>query len=170
MAAPAAAAPGGNPYNRRTQHDNRALFNSTARPLWDRIMGEDHIKFNDIQLTDLEGDNSVVLMSTFANRIASNPPISNHTRRPIAASTLEEVINVLVRELKHRFRNVSQNLPDLFPEDEVKAWKKKIKDGRSRIMMEGADDTELFKSTFPIPPEHSARTFLFPTQDFPDPE
>ena len=43
----------------------KLFFNSTARPLFDRVMAEKGCTFDTTGLLDLEGDNSLMLMSEF---------------------------------------------------------------------------------------------------------
>jgi hypothetical protein len=62
-------------YARNTQHDPDAALNSTYKPLWNRVM-DDYPSFDQISLSDLRGENSLLLFSTFANRMAANPPVS----------------------------------------------------------------------------------------------
>ncbi len=157
-----------NPYSRDTGHNPEAFWTSTAKPVFDRVM-LDFSTFDNLGLPDLVGDNSLLLMSTFANRVGSNPPLSGHTNRPYSTSTLKNVLLAVIRKLEQKFSNSIHNLPDLFPEDEVTKWKKKIQDGRNRTLMEGEEESDVFKNTFPIPIQHSARTTLLPSQDFPDP-
>ena len=154
-------------FQRDTGHNPEALWESTAKPLFDRVM-QDFARFDNISLMDLVGDNSILLMSTFANRLANSPPISPHTNKPYSSSTLKAVLQKVVYKLKQKFANATNNLPELFPDDELAKWKKRIQDGRNRTLMEGEDESDVFKNTFPIPREHSARTILFPSQDFPD--
>ena len=63
------------PYDWNTQHDPNRLLNSTAKPLWNRVMQADFMSFDSIQLEDLRGENnSIMMFSTFANHVATNPP------------------------------------------------------------------------------------------------
>jgi hypothetical protein len=71
-----------------------------------------------------------------------------------------------VDRLKRKFQGQSQET--LFPEAEVSWWKKTVIDGCNRTMMEGENENDLFKNTFPIPRKHSDRTRLFPFNDFQD--
>jgi hypothetical protein len=54
----------------------------------------------------------------------------------------------------------------LFPEDDVQQWKKKLRDQHQRVMMEGADESDLPKAGFPLPRVNSQRTVLFDTDNF----
>jgi hypothetical protein len=75
-------------YNRNTHHDPDSVFNSTAKPIWNRVMN-DYFSYNNISLSDLTGENSVLLFSTFANCLASSPPVSAHTKKPYVSDTLK---------------------------------------------------------------------------------
>lgn len=156
-------------YARDTQHNPDAFWTGTAKPLFGRVMASEGYKsFDDIVWEDLEADNAVVMMSDFVNRCGANPPISPHTNRPYAATTLVDALSHIIRQLKLKFRTQLLNQPEMFPEDEVKGWKKQLTNNRNRTLMEGLDETEVLKSCFPIPREHTGRTLLFRYQDFPD--
>ena len=85
-------------YSRTTNHDSNAFWNSTGRKLFDKVMESYPLKFDDIGLEDLEGDNSLVLMSEFVERCARSPPISKHTKRPFASTTLQDTLTIGIGE------------------------------------------------------------------------
>ena len=101
----------------------------------------DHVKFDDIVWSDLEGDNSALLITTFVTRLANSPPISPQRNQPYSSATLKEVLGHVVRRLRAKFG--SQSSTEIFPDEEVKRWKKKIQDGRNRTMMEGEEESEI---------------------------
>ena len=43
-----------------------------------------------------------------------------------------------------------------------------MKDDRNRTLMEGADESDVMKNTFPLPRKQGMRCRILPTQDFPD--
>ena len=146
------------------------LWNATAKPLWNDRM-RDYGTFDSITEDDLVADNSILLMTTFCNRVAADPPVSKKTKRPLQCETLKSVLTTIINKFKSKFaRGLPPNAPALFPDDEIKRWKKILKDGKSRTLMEGDQDGELFKNCFPIPKQHSKRTALFPAQDFRTPQ
>jgi len=81
--------------------------------------------------------------------------------------TLKSVLTTIIGKFSDKFaRGLPPNAPALFPDDEIKSWKKIFKDGNSRMLMEGDQDSELFKKCLPIPKQHTNRTTLFPAQNF----
>ena len=159
----AAAAAGGGDWTRETNHDPDASWNSTHRPLFDQVMLGTGMSFANISMEDLEAENGLLLMTEFVNRCAANPPISNHTQRPFGTQTLQNCVGAVVRKLQEKFRS-----PNMFPTEEVQKWKKKLRDNHNRVQMQGEDETDVLKGTFPIPREHSNRTRLYPPDDFTD--
>ena len=152
---------------RQTGYDSEAEWNSTYKPLWEKCMP--HIgNFDNIGIDDLVGDNSIVIMTTFAKNLA-NAEDSRHTKRPYSTTTLTNTLNACIHRLKVKFRNESQNLPNFFPDDHVKKWRAIVKDGRNRNAMQGDKESDLFRNTFPIPRQPSLRTVLFFEDDIRDP-
>jgi hypothetical protein len=88
-------------YARITQHDPDSSFNATYKPLWNRIM-DNHPSFDNITLSDLLGENSILLFSIFVNCLAANPPVSAHTKKPFSSNTLKSAIGALVDALKRK--------------------------------------------------------------------
>ena len=146
-----------------------ALWRSTAKPLFDKKMA-DWGKFDNIALSDLRGDNSILLMTQFCQRVANDPPISRTTKAPHSNDTLKNVLMKTIQKFKEKFDGQTDNLPTLFPEASTSQWKKIMLRGKSRTLMEGDKEGELFKSCFPIPKQHSGRTILFPADDFTNPQ
>ena len=159
----------GNPagYSRNTNHDPDSFWNSTGIKLFDSVMSASNIKFSDIGLDDLVGDNSIVLMSEFVQHCGRNPPVSTHTKRPYSASTLMDTLSGAVRKLCSKFRNESADLPPLFSDDMVQSWRKKLKDNHHRTLMQGEDESDVMKNIFPLPRKHGLRTSILPSQDMP---
>jgi len=152
---------------RQTGYDSEAEWNSTYKPLWEKCMP--HIgNFDNIGIDDLVGDNSIIIMTTFAKNLA-NAEDSRHTKRPYSTTTLTNALNACIHRLKVKFRNESQNLPNFFPDDHVKKWRAIVKDGRNRNAMQGDKESDLFRNTFPIPRQPSLRTVLFFEDEIRDP-
>lgn len=155
-------------WQRDTGHNPDAAWISTYRPIWNAIMSHDYGNFDSIAETDLVGDNSILLMSTFATRCSNNPPISRLTGRPYSSDTLKQAIGKFVQKFREKFGDTN-NERNFFPQEQIEKWKRQVARGRSRTMMEQDGETELFKNLFPIPQEHSIRTRLLPLSDFTSP-
>jgi hypothetical protein len=56
---------------------------------------DDYPSFDQISLSDLCGENSLLLFSTFANQMAANPPVSLHTGKPFIGDTLKQCVGTL---------------------------------------------------------------------------
>ena len=157
-------------FARDTGHNPEAFWESTAKPLFDRVMAGHGISFDNIGMDDLVGDNSIRMMSEFTTRCKRNPPVSTHTKRPFSTDSLKKCLLAVIRKIKEKFGNqVDQNAPEMFPENSIAQWKKQLQDDYNRNMMQGEDESEVLKNVFPIPREHCDRTKLFPGHDFPDP-
>jgi len=160
--------PNTNNYARQTNHDPDATWTSTFKPLWNRTMS-DHILFDAIAFDDLRGELSIQLMSTFSNRLAETIPISPHTKKPFSPDTLKKSLMACIWKLKSKFGTLLRaDDPPLFPDADITAWCNQIKNSNRRSLMEGEDESNLFKSTFPIPTSHGPRTILLPEHDIPN--
>ena len=157
-------------YSRDVQHNPNQFWRSTGKRLWDSVMSAAGFAFDGIGIEDLEGDNSISMMSEFVIRCARSPPISPRTKQPFATSTLVDCLLTAIRELQKKFASNMQNRPELFPENEVRQWKKQLKDNQNRMLMRGDDESEILKNTFPLPQKHvHPHTNFFPANDFPEP-
>jgi len=145
------------------------LWTCAAEPLFDKKMA-DWGKFDNTALSDLRGDNSILLMTQFCQRVANDPPISRTTKAPHSDDTLKDVLMKTMQKFKEKFDGQTDNLPALFPDASTSQWKKILVRGKSRTLMEGDKEGGLFKSCFPTPKQHSRRTILFPADDFTDPQ
>jgi len=144
------------------------LWTCTAKPMFDKKMA-DWGKFDNIALNDLKGDNSILLMTQFCQRVANDPPISRTTKAPYSHDTLKNVLLKIIQKFKEKFAGQTDNLPPLFPDASTSQSKKIMQHGKSRTLMEGDKEGELFKSCFPIRKQHSRHTILFPVDDFTNP-
>jgi len=165
----AAAANNNNSCARAVNAPADNLWICTAKPLFDKKM-TDWGKFDNIALSDLRGDNSILLMTQFCQRVANDPLISRTTKAPHSNDTLKNVLMKTIQKFKEKFDGQTDNLPTLFPEASTSQWKKIMLRGKSRTLMEGDKEGELFKSCFPIPKQHYGRTVLFPADDFTNPQ
>lgn len=120
--------------------------------------------------SDVEGDKGIQLVSLFAAAVIENPPISNR-RKPYSNQTLVSAFKKCVDMIRARFvgqEPVADRAAFLDPK-EIDVLCKRIRDGHNRTMMQGEKESELYKSCFPIPREHSHRTRLLPEHDFQTP-
>lgn len=146
-------------HGRVTEHPvNNAFWNSTGRIVWQQVMGSDYA-FNTLEESDVIADNGIELMSTFVQRCIANPPYSHQRREVYAPKSLEKTLRNAVYMLKRKFPIAE------FPDDDMKEWLKALKDGNRRTLMEGNDESDVFKKVFPIPPEHTQHTTLLPEHD-----
>ena len=97
--------PDDNDYQREMNYNDQTQWLSTCKPLFNRVMFDEVGSFDEIKLTDLEGERSIQLMSTFANRMASNPPVSLHTKAPFKKGTLIATLMQVMHKLKTKFGN-----------------------------------------------------------------
>ena len=155
-------------YSREVQHDPDSFFTSTGKPLWDRVMSQGSICFDDIGVDDLIGELSLKLMGEFVSRCVSSPPVSLRTKKPFGAKTLQDTVSTVARKLKSRFANELKDRPDIFPVDDINKLRSRIKDGRNRVMMEGDEESDVLKDTFPLPKQHSDRTNMHSGDNFRD--
>ena len=121
------------------------FWNGTGVKLFDPVMAPSNIEFSKIGLDDLVGDNSVVLMSEFVQLCARNPPVGRHT------NASQDTLSGAVRKLEAKFESQTANLPPLFPDEMVQSWRRKSKDNFNLTMMQGEDESNVLKNTFPPP-------------------
>ena len=100
-----------------------SLWTSTAKPMFDKKMA-DWGKFDNIALSDLRGDNSILLMTQFCQRVANDPPISRTKKAPYSFDTLKNVLMKIIQKFKEKFAGQTDNLPPLFPDSSISQWKK----------------------------------------------
>ena len=81
---------------------------------------------------------------------------------------MADTLSGAVRKLKAKFAPQIANLPPLFPEDMVQSWRRKLKDNFNRTMMQGEDESDVLKNTFPLPRKQELRTRMLPSQDIPE--
>jgi hypothetical protein len=147
-------------FSREINHNPDAFWNSTGLKVWNQVMGPE-LKFDNIAWSDLEGGNSIQLMSDFCQRCKCNPPISQITKAPYAGPTLQQALGAVVRKLQVKFGSFNEN-KEIFYEADVRHWKKVVKGDLSRNLMEAAEESDLFKAFYPIPREQSAKSAFLP--------
>jgi hypothetical protein len=72
-------------------------------------------------------------------------------------------------KLKTKFADqICQNPGDYFTDNAVAQCKKELRNDRSRNLIEGDDNSDLFDGVYPLPRKHSAATMLLPVHHFLD--
>ena len=158
----------GDNFGRETHHNPDAFWNSTGKKVWQIVMAPLGLDYENIGWDDLVGDNALQLMTDFCNRCRSNPPVSDQTKAPYGVASLQNTLGAVIRLLQVKFSVKLQNQPEMFPQEEVKKWRRQLKNDHNRGHMQGDDESEVLKSCFPIPRNHNKRTVLFSFDDFPD--
>ena len=154
-------------YGRDTAHNDNAFWESTGLYCWNRVMVDSGMTFENIGWEDIEGDNSVSLMNVFRASAKNNPPPRQDGKGALKVDSILSTFSMGVKKLKDRFRAQIRNDPtgDYFPEEVEKDIRKKIKGDYGRSQMEGADDSDLFKGTYPLPRKHNEKTLMFPLEE-----
>ena len=157
-------------HGREVGHNENALWESTGLFLWNQVMVDAGMKFDDIEWEDMEGGNAVDIMRAFVTSCRNRPPTQRRENKPYDSNTVVKVFQTGLHRLKMKFtEQIRQNPGDYFPEEVIGQCKKALRNDRSRNMMEGDDDSDLFEGIYPLPRKHSAATLLSPIHHFPDP-
>ena len=150
-------------YGRETNHDPDRVWNSTGKYLWDQVMADAGMKFDSIGWEDLEGGNSIAVMRAFVESCRVKPPMQRNGNDPYDSNTVVKAFSTGMLKLKLKFEAQIQQFPgDYFPEEYANECKSLLKKNRSRNLMEGDDDTDLFKGLYPLPCKHSISTMFSP--------
>ena len=162
--------PNANNFGRDFNHDGDRTWNSTGKYIWDQVMRESGYTFDNIAWSDLEADNSSVVMREFVLSCRRNPPIRRDNSGPYDSDSVLKSFNAGIYKLQRKYATqIRANPGDYFNEDEVKECRTLLHKNRSRNLMEGDDDSDLFKGIYPLPKKHSTKTRLFPLGEPPDP-
>ena len=165
---------GGN-FGRTTQHhDPDSFWRSTGCYIWDQVMGDAGPKFSDIAVADLEGDNSMQMLTNFKDRAINRPPIQKNGSAPYAVKTVATALRtlprMLIKKLYPHLGTVAHEAKknEFFPDADVKKLSNAVAEKTSRVLMEGHGVAgDIGKKTHPIPREESDRTRVFPPDDIP---
>jgi len=84
-----------NSYTRAVNAPAENLWISTAKPMFDKKLAG-WGKFDNIAIRDLRGDNSILLMTQFCQRVANDPPISRTTKALYSNDTLKNVLMKII--------------------------------------------------------------------------
>ena len=128
-----------------------AFWRSTGKYIWNKVMGPSGLTLPDgIEWSDLEGDNSSTVMSTFVNSCNSNPPVSQNGNSVHKEDSILKAFSAGTRKIKDKFRQNMRDDPsgEYFPEDLVADCRTKLKRKRGVNMMEGMDGSDLHKGTY----------------------
>jgi hypothetical protein len=106
-------------------------------------------------------------MTEFVTRCVGNPPVSECTKKPHKVDSILDSMSSVMRRLQLKFAQQLKNEPALLPDDDVKKWKKQLRDCHHHVMTEGARESDLLKDTFPLPCKCVPGTMLFEHDDFP---
>jgi hypothetical protein len=88
-------------FGRDTQHNPDRFWNSSGRRCWNVVMAPDPL-FDNIGLSDLEGDHAAQLLSEFCLRCKSRPPLSQ-TNQLYAFATLQQTLSAAARMIDRKF-------------------------------------------------------------------
>ena len=156
-------------HGRLINHNVDAMWNSTGLYLWNQVMAESGMQFQNIGWEDLEGGNSSFILKEFVDSCKARPPIQQRSNEPYDSATVVKAFNAGVHRLKQKFEHqIRANPGDYFPEELLGQCRKLLKNDRSRNMMEGEDDWDILEGIYPLPRKHSKATLLSPIHHFPD--
>jgi hypothetical protein len=154
-------------HGRVTNHDPDAFWSSTGSKVWHIVMSPVNLQFDNIGWEDLECEHASSLMTEFCQRCRTHPPVSELTKRPYKSGSLVKTFETAIRRLELKFASSSQGR-NIFNVDDIAAWKRMLKNDSHRNFMEGADESDFLKNSFPIHRKNNARTQIIYTDDFPD--
>ena len=165
--------PEGN-YGRTVVHPNaNQLWISSGKHAWDQCMQGTGLTFNAIQISDLEGDNSLYAISTFVERASSNPPNKRIGTGPYSPKTLADILVAFTTAIIKRLfpdlgsAALERKKEEYFPKEDVKKLAKELQNRAGRVLVEGHNANEFGKSVFPIPRISNERTRIFEPDDIP---
>ncbi|MGL5936119.1 MAG: hypothetical protein ACRCZI_10930, partial [Cetobacterium sp.] len=126
-----------------------------------------HIEFDNIGWEDLECDHSSTLLTEFCERCRLLPPVSDHTKKPYQSSALVKTLENVVRLLQKKFGHKNEGR-DIFSREDISEWRRMLSTDHHRNMMEGIDESDFLKNSFPIYRINSERNAIIFTDDFSD--
>ena len=134
-----------------TLHDSNQFWNSTGKHCWDSKMSPISFAFDQIAVSDLEGDNSLFILAQFAQRASRSPPLHKSGRSTHHPSTVAKSLETFVHKMCEKLFPPDQResrKESLFPPTEVRKLSKQVKENTSRVLMESADSTDAFRKHF----------------------
>ena len=156
-------------FGRGTGHDAEQFWNSTGLFLWNQVMNESGLLFQNIEWSDIEASNSSIIMRTFVESAKKFPPLHKNGSKPYDDKTVTRAFSAGVAKLITKFgaQMKSNKDGDYFPEGEQDSCRKQLKRDRSRNLMEGADDSDIWKGTYPLPRKNSKATSILQVNNHP---
>ena len=138
-------------------------------------MNESGLTIDSIEWSDIEGSNSSLIMRTFVESCKKNPPIHRNGSQPYDDKTVTKAFSAGIRKIRQKFSvqigNDEKNKNgDYFPADEQDSCRQQLKRDRSRNLMEGVDDSDLWKTTYPLPRKQGKDTQLLQVNNIPTTE
>ena len=127
------------------------------------------MQYDNIGWADVMADNSSVIMSNFVRSAKNHPPMRLDGSGPYDPDTVAKAFSAGIGMLKRKFSNQINNAPggDYFPDEEIRQCRTQLKRNHARNLMEDPEETELFKSIYPLPRKHSNATLIFRLQQIP---
>ena len=127
------------------------------------------VKYADIRIEDLVGENYLSLFTDFCSKMGENPPVKPNGSA-YGISSLTKYVRHLILDMKRKFGNneAIKNGPPFFADNDVSQMLKTLDSHHGRTLMIGGKESEVFKESFPIPRKHSHQTMLLPFNDFPE--
>ena len=93
-------------------------------------------------------------MRDYATSLGSDPP--NNGDNPLGIGTMKKYIEDICRDLRLKFgHDEAFRAEPLYPLTEVRTFVERMKDRYKVNAMEGKEEHELIKSSFPLPRVHS---------------
>ena len=154
-----------------THHNPNQFWNSSGKHCWDQKMQGIGCAFDQITVTDLEGDNGMHCVAQHKDLSSTSPPTQKNGSAPHSPSTIAKCLETFVNKICEKLfqpLDRERRKEEIFPKAEVSELAKQLKDNTSRVLMESSDGNNIFKTTFPIPREHNDRTRIFEPQQTPE--
>jgi hypothetical protein len=144
---------------------NRDSGVPAAITMWNRFM---ELKYAQIRVEDLVGENYLTLFTDFCSKMGENPPVKSNGS-PYGVASLAKYVRHLINDMKRKFGHIDviANGPTFFADSDVSQMLRTLDNNHGRTLMTGSKESDVFKESFPIPRQHSQRTAILPFDDFP---
>ena len=119
---------GGNHGHNVNQPMGSDFWTSTGKHCWDKAMKEYGHAFDQIGLEDLEGDNSLLILTLYVENVTTSPPTQKRGHGPYAAATVAKTMEHFINRICEKLfapGQREQKKNELFPSAEVKVLKKR---------------------------------------------
>ena len=151
-------------WARTGSQPNRGAQLAPAVAVWNTYMD---LKYENIGINHLVGENYLSLFTDFCSKIGENPPMKTN-RIPYEISSLQKYVRTLINDLKKKFGNHELLRSGFFEDNDVRQMLNSMSSNHGRTLMIGSKESDVFKDSFPIPSKHSHQTRILPFNDFPD--